>query len=162
MGKHLFESVDGRLTSNTCLDEDRAMSEQVFSHQPSAGGPPSSTAHRGGTPAGGWAWPHHRRPTRTASPVHLTLRAKVLGVLLVVALILLLLPGLARGDGPDRGPARTTAYTVQPGDTLWAIAGRVAPGRDPREVVDQMVRDNHLRGGSLQVGEQLQIPVVDR
>jgi hypothetical protein len=94
--------------------------------------------------------------------VHLTLRAKVLGVLLVVALILLLLPGLARGDGPDRGPARTTAYTVQPGDTLWAIAGRVAPRRDPREVVDQMVRDNHLRGGSLQVGEQLQIPVVDR
>jgi hypothetical protein len=88
------------------------------------------------------------------------MRAKVLGVLVVVALILLLLPGLARGGGPDHGPARTTPYTVQAGDTLWAIAGRVAPGRDPREVVDQLVRDNHLRG-SLQVGEQLQIPVTE-
>jgi hypothetical protein len=85
----------------------------------------------------------------------------VLGVLVVVALILLLLPGLARGSGPDRGPARTTAYVVQPGDTLWAIAGWVAPGRDPREVVDQLARDNHLHG-SLQVGAQLQVPVAER
>ncbi len=138
------------------------MSEQVFSHRPrAAGGQPSSTAGRGGASAGGRAWPHDRRPTRTARPVHLTMRAKVLGVLVVVALILLLLPGLARGDGPDRGPARTTAYTVQSGDTLWAIAGQVAPGRDPREVVDQMVRDNHLHGGGLRVGEQLQIPVTE-
>ena len=143
------------------------MSEQVFSPEAlsrgasSAGGPSLSTASWGGTSAGGRAWPHDRRPARTAGAVHLTMRAKVLGVLAVVALILLLLPGLARGGGPDRGPARTTAYTVQSGDTLWAIAGQVAPGRDPREVVDQMVRDNHLRGGGLQVGEQLQVPVVD-
>jgi Tfp pilus assembly protein FimV len=85
-------------------------------------------------------------------------RARALGVLLVVALILLLLPGLARGSGPDRDRAGTTAYVVQPGDTLWAIAGRVAPDRDPREVVDRIVRDNHLHG-SLQAGAQLQVPV---
>jgi hypothetical protein len=47
---------------------------------------------------------------------------------------------------------------VEAGDTLWGIARRVAPGRDPREVVDQMVRDNRLRG-SLQVGQQLLVPM---
>jgi hypothetical protein len=135
------------------------MSEQVFTDRSlSAGGPLPSAASRGGTPAARGAWSHSRRPAGTVRP---TVRARVLGVLLVVALILLLLPGLARGGGPDRDPARTTAYVVQPGDTLWAIAGRVAPGRDPREVVDQIVRDNHLHG-SLQAGARLQVPVTER
>jgi hypothetical protein len=86
----------------------------------------------------------------------LTMRGRLLMVVVAVAVMLLLLPGLARGDGPDR-PTRT-AYTVEAGDTLWGIARRVAPGRDPREVVDQLVRDNRLHG-SLQVGQQLQVPV---
>jgi hypothetical protein len=87
----------------------------------------------------------------------LTMRGRVLLLLVAVALILLLLPGLARGVGPDR-PTRA-AYTVEAGDTLWGIARRVAPSRDPREVVDQMVRDNQLRG-SLQVGQRLLVPIA--
>jgi Tfp pilus assembly protein FimV len=141
------------------------MSEQVFSagvqsDRPplSAGGPLPITAGRGGTPAARGEWSHSRRPAGTVRP---TLRARLLGVLLVVAVVLLLLPGLARGSGPGRDPARTAAYVVQPGDTLWAIAGRVAPSRDPREVVHQIVRDNHL-DGSLQAGTELQVPVVER
>jgi Tfp pilus assembly protein FimV len=89
--------------------------------------------------------------------MRVTMRARVLTVLLAVALILLLAPGLARGDGPDRRAART-AYTVEAGDTLWGIAREVAPDRDPREVVDQMVRDNRIHG-SLQVGQRLLVPV---
>jgi hypothetical protein len=89
----------------------------------------------------------------------LTMRGRLLLVLVAVAVMLLLLPGLARGDGPDRPDRPTrTAYTVEAGDTLWAIARRVAPDRDPREVVDQLVRDNRLHG-SLQAGQQLLVPV---
>jgi hypothetical protein len=86
--------------------------------------------------------------------------ARVLAIVLVVTLFLLVAPGLARGDGPDR-PAQRVTYVVEPGDTLWSIARRVAPGRDPRPVVDGLIRANDLRAG-LQAGQELSIPVPER
>ena len=57
----------------------------------------------------------------------------------------------------DRRPAVRT-YVVRPGDTLWGIARRLAgPAADPRPVVDELVRANHV-GGSLQVGARLVLP----
>jgi LysM repeat protein len=50
---------------------------------------------------------------------------------------------------------------VDSGDTLWSIARRVAPGRDPRPVVDGLIEANNLRGG-LQAGQELSIPVPER
>jgi len=88
------------------------------------------------------------------------MRARAFAIVLVVAVFLLVAPGLARGDGPDRPPPRVT-YVVEPGDTLWSIARRVAPGRDPRPVVDGLIEVNDLRGG-LQAGQELSIPVPDR
>jgi Tfp pilus assembly protein FimV len=88
------------------------------------------------------------------------LRARVLLLVLVVAGCLLIAPGLAKGDGPDR-PAPRVTYVVEQGDTLWSIARRVAPGRDPRPVVDGLIEANDLRGG-LQAGQELSIPVPDR
>ena len=41
------------------------------------------------------------------------------------------------------------------------IARRVAPGLDPRPVVDRLIEANDLRGG-LQAGEELSIPVPER
>jgi len=86
--------------------------------------------------------------------------ARVLATVLVVAVFLLVAPGLARGDGPDR-PAPRVTYVVQPGDTLWSIARRVAPGQDPRPVVDGLIEANDVRGG-LQAGRELSIPVPER
>jgi hypothetical protein len=50
------------------------------------------------------------------------LRARVLVLVLVVAGCLLIAPGLAKGDGPDR-PAPRVTYVVEQGDTLWSITG---------------------------------------
>jgi LysM domain len=88
------------------------------------------------------------------------LLVRVLAVVLVVGGFLLVAPGLARGDGPDR-PAPRVTYVVEPGDTLWSIARRVAPGRDPRPVVDGLIEANNLHGG-LQAGQELSIPVPQR
>ena len=87
------------------------------------------------------------------------MRARMLAVALIVTAFLLVAPGLAKGDGPQR-PASRVHYVVAPGDTLWSIARRVAPGRDPRPVVDAMVQANDLHG-SLQAGQELSIPVPD-
>ena len=88
------------------------------------------------------------------------MRARALAIVLVVAAFLLVAPDLARGDGPDRPPPRVPSV-VAPGDTLWSIARRVAPGRDPRPVVDGLIEANDLRGG-LQAGQELSIPVPER
>ena len=88
------------------------------------------------------------------------MRARLFAVVLVVVASLVVVPGLARGDGPDR-PAQRITYVVEPGDTLWSIARRAAPGRDPRPVVDGLIRANDLRAG-LQAGQELSIPVPER
>jgi Tfp pilus assembly protein FimV len=85
---------------------------------------------------------------------------RALAIILVVAVFLLVAPGLARGVGPDR-PAPRVTYVVEPGDTLWSIARRVAPGQDPRPVVDGLIEANDLHGG-LQAGQELSIPVPGR
>src|SRR5262249_15223086 len=63
--------------------------------------------------------------------------------------------GAALGGTPAT-PARlphVRTVVVQPGDTLWSIANRVAPKRDPRDVVDALAK---ARGSSALVpGETL-------
>ena len=88
------------------------------------------------------------------------MRARMLAVALIVAAFLLVVPGLAKGDGPERSAPRVH-YVVEPGDTLWSIARRVAPGRDPRPVVDALLEANDLHGG-LQAGQELSVPVPHR
>jgi Tfp pilus assembly protein FimV len=88
------------------------------------------------------------------------MRARALALVLVVVGFLLIAPGLARGDGPER-PAPRVTYVVESGDTLWSIAERVAPGHDPRPVVDALIEANDL-GGGLQAGQELSISVPER
>ena len=102
-------------------------------------------------------------PVPRAGRVRLTRRGRL--VLLVLS-VLLLLAGVSVGrTGSQAATATETGpslqqTTVQPGETLWSVAQRIAPRNDPRDVVDQIRRINHLHSSSLRAGQQLLLPVA--
>jgi hypothetical protein len=81
----------------------------------------------------------------------------VLTLALCVALGSWLGPLLAGGDG-DLRLAGVQSVVVQPGDTLWSIAGDAAGSADVRDVVDRIQELNGLRGTVLMPGQVLQLP----
>jgi predicted Zn-dependent protease len=96
------------------------------------------------------------RPPADRAPLRLTGRGVVvLGV--AAAMLAIALVALARLSAPSAAPAPVAprVVTVQPGDTLWAIATRIAPDVDPRLEVDQLRRLNSLDPGGLMPGQQL-------
>lgn len=60
--------------------------------------------------------------------------------------------------GLERPSEPVWSHVVKPGETLWQLAGSAAPDRDPREVVDLLVRSNDLRGGLIVPGQRLVLP----
>ena len=96
-----------------------------------------------------------------------------IGVAVAVVFGLLLAVRLVQGGPPasigsdptvdSPGPALALAgpgdhlRVARPGDTFWAIAQELAPGQDPRPVVEKLVAAN---GGlsSIDVGQRLVIP----
>ena len=96
------------------------------------------------------------RPVARVSPA--TFRRRRLGALLGVVVVVFMAgqAGAALGSpslaASERAPS-VNRYVVRSGDSLWTAAERLAPGRDPREVVDALVR---ARGnGPLMPGEVL-------
>jgi len=82
-------------------------------------------------------------------------------VVAVLSFAVRLVPGTL-GGVPSRAPERVPALAspdaslvvvVQPGDTLWTIARRLAPGADPRALVDRIAATNG--GAALFVGQRL-------
>jgi len=82
--------------------------------------------------------------------------ALLLATFITFALGTLLTPAIA-SDGHS-GSAPTQVVMVQPGDTVWAIAQRVAPGRDTREVVGEIARLNDMKASELVAGQDLFVP----
>jgi Tfp pilus assembly protein FimV len=80
------------------------------------------------------------------------------GAVVVLATALTLaLPAASRAIAGGDQPVSTT-YVVQAGDTIWSIARRQAPGRDPRTIVDAIVRTNGVDPGRLVPGQTLLLP----
>ena len=101
--------------------------------------------------------------TSTTPQVHLTRRGRTL-VLLALVAVLFAAFSLGRANSqaaPTAGEAPVSAeqITVQPGESLWAVARRIAPQNDPREVIGQIRRLNRLQDSQLQAGQQLLLPV---
>ncbi len=82
--------------------------------------------------------------------------AVLAGLALVLAAALLLLAH-ASAPKPAAGLPANGAVTVRPGDTLWSIATRVEPQRDPRAVIADLQRRNHLAGATLVPGQVLRV-----
>ncbi|MDQ4214128.1 LysM domain-containing protein [Microbacterium capsulatum] len=66
--------------------------------------------------------------------------------------------GSALASGQVTTGSTFTTVTVQPGDTLWSIAGEVAPQADPRDVVAEISKLNLIDGGVISVGQHLAVP----
>jgi LysM repeat protein len=104
---------------------------------------------------------------RVQAPLRLTRRG---WIVLVVLPLMLLAAFLMSLSGFLTSPAKaadtvsqlsvtpTLTVTVQQGQSLWAIAGTVAPERDPRDVVADIVQLNNLDGGAVNPGQQLFVP----
>lgn len=83
-------------------------------------------------------------------------RRLTLGTAALVVVAATLAGGGVAGTAPGEGAPR--AVVVQPGDTLWGIAGEHAPeGTDVRAYVDGLIELNGLEG-PLQAGARLRLP----
>jgi LysM repeat protein len=68
-------------------------------------------------------------------------------------------PALA-GQDAETGPV--AERVVLPGETLWGIAGEVAPGVDRRETVAQIMELNDLASAEVRAGQRLAVPAPPR
>lgn len=101
------------------------------------------------------------------APLKLTRRGRFvfIGVplILLAALILsfsgfLNAPAKAAESASELALTPTVTVTVQPGESLWAIAEAVAPERDPRDVVTDIIQLNNLNAARVVPGQALFIP----
>jgi LysM domain len=104
------------------------------------------------------------RPTGTA-PITLTRRGRIVVRIGIVGLVLLavlagvLLLGRPAQAGSQSHPIRASYRVVLPGETLWQIAGEVAPNADRRDTVAKIIELNALPGAGVLAGQRIAVPV---
>ncbi|NLY76270.1 MAG: LysM peptidoglycan-binding domain-containing protein [Firmicutes bacterium] len=54
-----------------------------------------------------------------------------------------------------------STLTVRRGETLWSIARRIAPEKDPRDVIAKLKEANQLQDSCLKTGQTLKIIAFD-
>lgn len=105
--------------------------------------------------------PVARQGAGSPPPLRLTARGRrALGVLLLLVTVGMAAGGAAvlRSGAEDLELMGTSSVVVEPGDTLWSIASRVAGERDVREVIDGIWLLNGLDSAAIQPGQVLGLP----
>ena len=103
-------------------------------------------------------------PRRSATPrLRMTKRGRsVLTVIIAAPLVIgAMFFGLNGGQATASLDGSDVAFqyvTVSSGETLWQLAGELAPTADPREVIDQIVQLNQLSSPDVFSGQELAIP----
>lgn len=101
------------------------------------------------------------RPSEVWGAVRLTRRGRIVVLLLASAAAFgafTLLSDPAVSTSEEHHPA-AEQLVVEPGQTLWDIATRIAPEEDPRVVIDEIVDMNALESsGAILAGMPLYVP----
>ncbi|GLY33367.1 LysM peptidoglycan-binding domain-containing protein [Kineosporia sp. NBRC 101731] len=100
----------------------------------------------------------------SGAPLRLTRRGRVVlrggGLLLAVVAVLagVLLLDRPAEAGSQARPVPVSYHTVLSGETLWGIAGRIAPDVDRRETVADIIELNALPGPAVSAGRRIALP----
>lgn len=100
---------------------------------------------------------------KVVPPARLTRRGRLTVTLLFLGLLLAAFTVWGQSSVATKEPGQslpTRAVVVDEGDTLWGLASEVAPSGDVRAVVHEIEELNALSGASLQIGQELAIPVA--
>lgn len=108
------------------------------------------------------------RPSASKLPSPLAIAKAALGwsLILVISVALLLGAGKtiqsAQASGSEAVSVEKVSFeyvTVMNGDTLWAIAEKHAPTRDPRDFISEIVALNNLSDSVVDAGMRIALPV---
>ncbi|WP_457971959.1 LysM peptidoglycan-binding domain-containing protein [Arthrobacter sp. D1-17] len=102
--------------------------------------------------------PPRLRLTRRGRIVLIGLPLVLLAALLLTLAGLLNSPAKAADAASELSVTETVTVTVQPGESLWAIAVDADPHRDARDTIADIVQLNDLEDGKVLPGQQLFVP----
>jgi hypothetical protein len=100
------------------------------------------------------------RLTRRGRLVRFLLSLALMALVGVVALGRMVGAPVRADASADPAPVLTQSVVVEQGDSLWIIAQRVAPQRDPREVILEVRELNGLSSNLIHPGQALLVPSV--
>lgn len=112
--------------------------------------------------------PQHKVSSKPSPRWKLTRRGKLLfrglplitlAALIVLGAIALINPSEAHAGKEGASSVVTQEITVQSGQTLWDIALEVETSADTRDIVQQIIEINDLKGSSIDAGQRLEIPL---
>ena len=98
-----------------------------------------------------------------AGRIRLTRRGRVVFTTLAAAPLIAVAAwfGLGAGSAIASSSSSSTSFdyvTVESGDSLWTIAGTVAPDADPRDVIADVMSLNQLETSTVVPGQRIALP----